>query len=70
MKIAIIETGAPPEQLNGKHRLIRKHERMLTPCRRVFVLLTLRLATALPKPADFDGLLITGSPAGVYEDHD
>src|SRR5690606_28142769 len=24
---------------------------------------------ALPKPADFDGLLITGSPAGVYEDH-
>ncbi|HNS85598.1 MAG TPA: homoserine O-succinyltransferase [Parvularculaceae bacterium] len=72
MRIAIIETGAPPEQLNGKHPSYPKMmERMLAPLAPKFSFTTYETFRngALPKPADFDGLLITGSPAGVYEDH-
>jgi GMP synthase-like glutamine amidotransferase len=73
MRIAIIETGAPPEQLAGRHPSYpQMMERMLAPLAPHF-----RFATypafkngALPTPADFDGLLITGSAAGVYEGHD
>ncbi|MEK7264493.1 MAG: gamma-glutamyl-gamma-aminobutyrate hydrolase family protein [Pseudomonadota bacterium] len=72
MRIAIIETGAPPEQLNGKHPSYpQMMERMLAPLAPHLSFTTYPTFRdgALPSPADFDGLLITGSPAGVYEDH-
>jgi GMP synthase-like glutamine amidotransferase len=73
MRIAIIETGAPPEQLAAKHPTYPKMmERMLSPLAPGLSFATYRVFAdgALPRPADFDGLLITGSAAGVYEDHD
>ncbi len=73
MRIAIIETGAPPEQLNGKHPTYPKMmERMLAPLAPQLSFTTWPTFRdgSLPRPSDFDGLLITGSPAGVYEDHD
>ena len=72
MRIAIIETGAPPDQLNGKHPTYpQMMERMLTPLAPHLSFTTWPTFRdgALPKASDFDGLLITGSPAGVYEDH-
>ncbi len=72
MRIAIIETGAPPEQLNGKHPTYPEMmERMLAPLapHLSFVTYPTFKDGSLPSAADFDGLLITGSPAGVYEDH-
>jgi len=72
MRIAIIETGAPPDQLNGKHPTYPKMmERMLAPLAPHLSFTTWPTFRdgSLPRPSDFDGLLITGSPAGVYEDH-
>ncbi len=72
MRIAIIETGAPPEQLSGKHPTYpAMMERMLAPLAPALSFVTYRVFKDgdLPRPADFDGLLITGSAAGVYEDH-
>ncbi len=72
MRIAIIETGAPPDQLSGKHPSYpTMMERMLAPLSPDFSFATFETFRdgALPKPADFDALIITGSPAGVYEDH-
>lgn len=73
MRIAIIETGAPPEPLSGKHPSYpAMMERMLAPLAPHFSFTTFETFRngALPEPASFDGLLITGSPAGVYEDHE
>jgi GMP synthase-like glutamine amidotransferase len=72
MRIAIIETGAPPEQLNGKHPTYPKMmERMLQPLAPQLSFTTYPTFRdgSLPSPSEFDGLLITGSPAGVYEEH-
>lgn len=72
MRIAIIETGAPPEPLNGKHPTYPKMmERMLAPLAPQLSFTTWPTFRdgSLPGVSDFDGLLITGSPAGVYEDH-
>lgn len=72
MRIAIIETGAPPEPLSGKHPTYPKMmERMLAPLAPHLSFTTFPTFRdgALPRASDFDGLLITGSPAGVYEDH-
>jgi GMP synthase-like glutamine amidotransferase len=72
MRIAIIETGAPPEQLNGKHPTYPKMmERLLSPLAPHLSFTTYPTFRdgSLPAAADFDGMLITGSPAGVYEDH-
>lgn len=73
MRIAIIETGAPPEQLNGKHPSYpQMMERILSPLAPHFSFTTHAAfrGGALPAPADFDGLLITGSAAGVYDGHE
>lgn len=45
-------------------RLLAPHGRRFR-----FVTVNAALSQSLPAPADFDGLLITGSPAGVYESH-
>lgn len=72
MRIAIIETGAPPEQLNSKHPTYPKMmERLLSPLAPHLSFTTYPTFRdgSLPAASDFDGMLITGSPAGVYEDH-
>jgi GMP synthase-like glutamine amidotransferase len=72
MRIAIIETGAPPDQLDGKHPTYPKMmERLLSPLAPNFSFTTWPTFRdgSIPSPADFDGLVIMGSPAGVYEDH-
>ncbi len=72
MRIAIIETGAPPDQLNGKHPTYPKMmERILSPLAPHLSFTTYPTFRdgSLPKASEFDGMLITGSAAGVYEDH-
>lgn len=72
MRIAIIETGAPPDQLDGRHPTYPKMmERLLSPLAPHLSFTTWPTFRdgSLPSPADFDGMLIMGSPAGVYEDH-
>ncbi len=72
MRIAIIVTGAPPEALQGNHPTYpAMMERLLAPLSSRFSYSTHRVfdGGALPAPADFDGLVIMGSPAGVHEDH-
>lgn len=73
MRIAIIETGAPPEALAGKHPgYPAMMQRLIAPLAPHFSFRTHRVfdGGAIPSPADFDGLIIMGSAAGVYEDHD
>lgn len=72
MRIAIIETGAPPEALRDRHPTYpAMMERLIAPLAPRFSFSTHRVfdGAALPSPADFDGLVIMGSAAGVYEDH-
>jgi len=73
MRIAIIETGAPPEALLQKHPAYpAMMQRIIAPHAPHYSFTTHRVfdGGALPTPADFDGLVIMGSAAGVYEDHD
>lgn len=73
MRIAILETGAPPEALQDRHpgypdmmrRAIGPNDPQLS-------FSTHRVFDGSPPPAvsAFDGFLITGSAAGVYEGHD
>jgi GMP synthase-like glutamine amidotransferase len=72
MRIAIIETGAPPEALLAKHPTYpAMMQRLIAPLAPHFTFSTHRVfaGAPAPRPADFDGLLIMGSAAGVYEDH-
>ncbi|MEZ5921854.1 MAG: hypothetical protein R3C60_10940 [Parvularculaceae bacterium] len=71
MRLAIIETGTPPAPLDERYPSYpQMMERMLAPLSGRFSFATTGVEDgALPRPADFDGLLITGSPAGVYEEH-
>jgi GMP synthase-like glutamine amidotransferase len=72
MRIAILETGAPPDALKERFgdypQMMR---RMLAPQapEASFFTAPIFAGAPPPRPADFDGLLITGSPAGVYEGH-
>lgn len=73
MRIAIIETGAPPEALIEKHRTYPvMMQRLIAPLAPHYSFSTHRVfdGEAPPRPADFDGLVIMGSAAGVYEDHE
>lgn len=72
MRIAIIETGAPPSPLKERHGdYPAMMMRMLAPLAPQLAFFTVGTFNgALPKVDAFDGLLITGSAAGVYEDHD
>ena len=70
MKIAIIETGRPPGELAGKYPSYpAMFEKMLEGEGFSFSAVAVEAAADLPAPDAFDGLLITGSPAGVYEGH-
>lgn len=65
-RIAILETGRPPRELADRHGHYPQMFRdILGPgfaCESFDV-----QAAALPAPDGFDGAVITGSPAGVYE---
>ncbi|MFQ5562892.1 MAG: type 1 glutamine amidotransferase [Parvularculaceae bacterium] len=72
MRIAVIETGAPPQalkrQYGGYPSMMAK---MLSPLAPSMSFFTVSVAEGAPAPslASFDGLLITGSPTGVYKGH-
>lgn len=73
MHIRILETGEPPAPLNtqfGDYPAM--FERLLSPHspRLRFSSTAAHKGEALPAISEFDGLLITGSPAGVYDGHD
>jgi GMP synthase-like glutamine amidotransferase len=71
MRIAILETGAPPEPLIrrfGDYPAMMR--RMLEPLAPRASFLTAKVAEGdLPSFDAFDAALITGSAAGAYEDH-
>jgi GMP synthase-like glutamine amidotransferase len=70
MKITILETGRPPEALRAAYpsypamfeALLATADSALT-----FDSIAVVDGAALPDPAALDGVLITGSPAGVYD---
>jgi GMP synthase-like glutamine amidotransferase len=69
MKLAILETGRPPGDLAQRFGdYPTMFEEMLGPG---FEVQRFDVAAGeFPDPAAHDAVLITGSPAGVYEDHD
>ncbi|MDV3253229.1 gamma-glutamyl-gamma-aminobutyrate hydrolase family protein [Devosia sp. BK] len=72
MRITIIETGYVPEALRPEYGSYPKmFERMLgsTGDDFSFDVIAVDDNGMLPDPAQLDAILITGSPAGVYEDH-
>ena len=73
MQIRILETGEPPEPLKSQFGdYPSMFERLLAPYadRFSFSRTAAHRGEAMPKLSEFDGLLITGSPAGVYEEYD
>ncbi|MEX6633232.1 glutamine amidotransferase-related protein [Hyphococcus lacteus] len=72
MHICILVTGEPPEPLKGQFGdYPSMFERLISPHAPQFSFSTANALTneGLPPVSSFDGLLITGSPAGVYEEH-
>jgi GMP synthase-like glutamine amidotransferase len=72
MRILILETGAPPPDLARRHGgYPQMLQRLLTPHMAEADYATARVFEGeTPPPASsVDGVLITGSPAGVYEGH-
>lgn len=73
MHICILETGEPPASLDGEFGSYpAMFERLLSPLALDFSFSSVAIHSGDPAPAidAFNGLLITGSPAGVYERHD
>ncbi len=72
MKIAILETGLPPMAIRADWpRYPVMFERLMSPAAPDMTFHTIPVTddARMPDPGAFDGYLITGSPAGVYEDH-
>lgn len=67
-RIAILETGRPPEALAAAHGRYPDMFRALLGDDFTYETFD-ATAGALPDPGAFEGAVITGSPAGVYEDH-
>lgn len=73
MHITILETGEPPEPLKSQFGdYPGMFERLLAPWSKEFSFSSAAAhkGAAMPAVSDFDGLLITGSPAGVYDGFD
>jgi len=72
MKIAIIETGEPPAPLNSKFPSYPEMFAIMLAGHDNFSFMPIAVSNGAPVPAvaSFDGMIITGSPAGVYEGHD
>ncbi|MBU6372428.1 MAG: type 1 glutamine amidotransferase [Alphaproteobacteria bacterium] len=72
MKITILETGRPPVALRERHADYPSMFRgLLAPVDDALTFETVAIVDGAPPPdpASADAFLITGSPAGVYEDH-
>jgi len=72
-KITIVETGVIPPEPRAQHGSFpQMFERMLGGADASTSFATVRLADAeaLPDPTQLEAILITGSPAGVYDDLD
>lgn len=72
MKLTILETGRPPEALRETHPdYPGMFERLLGSVDPGFHFETVAVldGAPLPDPAELEGVLITGSSAGAYEDH-
>jgi GMP synthase-like glutamine amidotransferase len=72
-KITIVETGLVSPASRAQHGSFpQMFERMIREADAAASFATVRLADgeALPDPAGLDAILITGSPAGVYDDLD
>lgn len=72
MKITILETGRPPAALRERHTDYPGMFRaLLAPVDEALAFETVAIVDGAPPPdpASADAFLITGSPAGVYEDH-
>jgi GMP synthase-like glutamine amidotransferase len=72
-KITIVETGRVSSALRARHGSFpQMFERMIAAADAVASFATVRLVDgeALPDPAGLEAILITGSPAGVYDDLD
>ena len=73
MQLHIIETGEPPTPLKGQFGAYPAMiERVLAPLAPDFSFSTTPVfrGAAPPPLAAFDAIIVTGSPAGVYEGHD
>ncbi|PQA87093.1 glutamine amidotransferase-related protein [Hyphococcus luteus] len=73
MQIRILVTGEPPEPLKSQYGdYPAMFERLISPysARLSFSATDVTKGEPIPAISDFDGLLITGSPAGVYDGHD
>ena len=73
MQVRIIETGEPPSPLKGQFgRYPAMIERVLAPLASDLSFSTTPIfrGAGLPSLDSIDALIITGSPAGVYEGHD
>lgn len=71
--ITIVETGLVPSEHRARHGSFpQMFERMIGATDAAASFATVRLVDgdALPDPAALDAILITGSPAGVYDDLD
>lgn len=72
MKITILEVGKVPEPIQHRFSPYADMFRaMLDSSGKPFTqeVVSIVSGEAMPDPAGLDGVLITGSPAGVYEDH-
>ncbi|MHA6297119.1 type 1 glutamine amidotransferase [Devosia sp. CAU 1758] len=72
MKLTIVQTGAVPAPLQPRfkeYRLMFRDMFESAGAQFDFEDVDVEVASALPDPAGLDGVVITGSPAGVYEDH-
>jgi GMP synthase-like glutamine amidotransferase len=67
VKIAILETGAPPGRLRGEFGDYPAMLRDILSGAGEFTTFDVQNG-AFPDPAAFDAQLVTGSPAGVYDD--
>ena len=73
MQIRILETGEPPDPLKSQlGDYPGMFERLLAPWSKEFSFSSTAAhkGEAMPAISEFDGLLITGSPAGVYDEYD
>jgi GMP synthase-like glutamine amidotransferase len=72
MRVVILETGRPPAALRDRHSdyptMFRALLAPVDPGLR-FETIAIVDGAAAPAPQEADAFLITGSPAGVYEDH-
>lgn len=69
MKIAILETGIPPEGLETKYgRYTHMLMRLAGEDEHEFTVFDSQKAEFPAVPSAFEAVIVTGSPAGVYED--